>query len=154
MLPHIPEIFLAVYGQSFLCLEQNQLMRNFIILISFAAVFVTACNPNETKKKTHQGFVPEEHLNMAFIVSQNYVKENLKITANAIFANMRDSQVEIVDNNTYSITSYVDSQNGQGIKWRYHYNMKLRYVTGEDSNPLNWEVVDFKETALEKAPGK
>lgn len=75
---------------------------------------------------------------MAFIQSQDYVKKILKSPSTADFPLTDYSHRN--NGNVYTITSYVDSQNGFGAMIRSDYTATLRYLGGDDANSSSWEL--------------
>lgn len=77
---------------------------------------------------------------MAYIISQDCVKNKLKSPSTADFP-FSDYKSE-VDSNNYIIQSYVDSQNGFGATIRSDWQVKLKYIGGDQADPNSWQLID------------
>ncbi|MGO9613210.1 MAG: hypothetical protein ACLPX5_09265 [Dissulfurispiraceae bacterium] len=80
----------------------------------------------------------EERAFTAWAMHNEFIKNLLKAPATADFAPRSASSVEILGNNLYKITSYVDAQNSFGAKLRTHYTITLKN-TGDQ-----WKVADVQ----------
>lgn len=69
----------------------------------------------------------------AYSLTTDQVKEYLKSPSTASFAETRErvEHTEYVGNNTYIITSYVDSQNSFGAELRNRFTAKIKFENGE-----------------------
>lgn len=74
----------------------------------------------------------------AFYMCQEFVSRQLKAPKTADFASMSDSNVSGIGNDTYSVVSYVDSQNSFGAMIRTSYRCKVKYEGDE-----KWRLVDL-----------
>jgi hypothetical protein len=54
----------------------------------------------------------------AYVMAQEFVNQRLKSPGSAVYPDYQDGYVQRIGNNTYQITSYVDSQNGFGALLR------------------------------------
>lgn len=78
---------------------------------------------------------------VALIMSRDYMKEVLVSPSTAKFAGVFDAQdYGKMNEDTYFVVSYVDSQNSFGAMLRSDYNMWLRYKGGDKYEISNWEV--------------
>lgn len=89
----------------------------------------------------------QERVNLksvAYIISQNYVKTQLKAPSSAEFPR-HDYVCYKKDSITYVVTSYVDSQNSFGAMIRTKYQAILKYNGGNAYNNYSWELqsLDF-----------
>lgn len=76
----------------------------------------------------------------AFVFCKDFVRDRLKSPSTADFPFRRTTSD--LGNNTYVITSYVDSQNLFGATVRSHWSCKIRHRATEDA----WELLDLKFT--------
>jgi hypothetical protein len=64
---------------------------------------------------------------MAYVMAVDYVKIVLKSPSTAKFANSWDSTITKTDLYTWTVTSYVDSQNGFGAMIRTNFTAVLKF---------------------------
>lgn len=78
---------------------------------------------------------------LAFVMSQNFVKQRLKSPATAKFPYVNDRGVDVVPDGKcgFLVSAYVDSQNGFGAVVRSHYQASLSY----DRATELWRVGDL-----------
>ncbi|KPM65568.1 hypothetical protein HB13667_11655 [Pseudomonas putida] len=78
---------------------------------------------------------------LAFVMSQNFVKQRLKSPASANFPYVNDSGVDVFADGAcgYSVSAYVDSQNGFGAMIRSSYQAKISY----DRKTKLWSLGDL-----------
>jgi len=75
----------------------------------------------------------------AFIISQGYVKSALKSPSTADFPTL-DYQANLLGNERYTVSSYVDSQNSFGATIRSEWSAILKYNGGEWADASNWNL--------------
>jgi hypothetical protein len=77
----------------------------------------------------------------AYIMMQEYVKQNLKAPATAKFGRTIDSGVSVTqgENYTYTIISYVDAQNEFGAMLRNYFWGEIKQVGKDEWLPLSLE---------------
>lgn len=110
----------------------------FVILI--AAIFIfgesevnehTYKKPQKISTKEVKKENPEsiQKLLLAYNWSTDFVKKSLKSPSSASFAGLSEkpNHVKYIGNDTYLITSYVDSQNGFGAMIRSNYTCKIQF---------------------------
>ncbi|MCE0853883.1 hypothetical protein LU689_28660 [Pseudomonas asiatica] len=70
-----------------------------------------------------------ENSSMAYVMSQEFVKQRLKSPASADFPYLNNRDVMSVANHdcTFYVSSYVDAQNGFGAKIRTYYKATMKY---------------------------
>ncbi|MBA6091912.1 hypothetical protein H4C81_24005 [Pseudomonas monteilii] len=75
---------------------------------------------------------------MAFVMSQNFVKQRLKSPASAAFPYVSDRGVDVLADGVcgFQVSAYVDSQNGFGALIRSRYQAKISY----DRKTKLWSV--------------
>lgn len=78
---------------------------------------------------------------MAYVMSQNFVKQRLKSPASADFPYMNGRGVVSVPDEecNFFVSAYVDSQNGFGAKIRAYYETKMSY----DRETKLWRASDL-----------
>ncbi|NWC24082.1 hypothetical protein HX787_20195 [Pseudomonas tolaasii] len=66
---------------------------------------------------------------MAFVMSQNFVKQRLKAPSTASFPYITDSgvRVDVIPNCSFGVSAYVDAQNAFGASIRNRYTVKMSY---------------------------
>ena len=74
----------------------------------------------------------------AYFEAQHFVNERLKAPDSAKYPHLDESQVQLVGDNLYAVSGYVDSQNSFGAMLRSHWTAKL-YKESEDS----WVLKDI-----------
>ena len=79
---------------------------------------------------------------MAFIISQRYVKKNLKSPSTAKFPSITSDGVttKYIGNCTHEIRGFVDATNSFGASLRSDYYIKIKNNKGTDS----WVTLDFQ----------
>ena len=105
-----------------------------VIIIFIIFVVILSSGGNDTSTPA-QGTSE----NMAFIQSQAYVKDFLKSPGSADFPFADFSYIDHEDD-SYTIQSYVDSQNSFGAMIRSDYTATLKYLSGDDADPNSWEL--------------
>jgi hypothetical protein len=65
----------------------------------------------------------------AYVDIEQYVKSQLKAPASAEFPAASTPYTTKLNDSTYSVTSYVDAQNGFGAKIRSYYTCRITYHT-------------------------
>lgn len=74
----------------------------------------------------------------AFVMCEQFVTDRLKAPKTADFASMSNSSISSLNSDTYTISSYVDSQNGFGAMVRTKFICKVKYVGNE-----KWRLEDL-----------
>lgn len=79
----------------------------------------------------------------AFVMSQDFVRKNLKAPSTADFPSMASDgvQVHYLGNCTHEILAYVDADNSFGTKLRTKYYIKIQRKKGTDDE---WRVLKLK----------
>jgi hypothetical protein len=77
----------------------------------------------------------------AYLMCQEFVERRLKSPKTAEFARQSESAISSLGGDTYTVTSYVDSQNGFGALVRSAYVCKIHYE-GSDQWKLQDLVID------------
>lgn len=75
----------------------------------------------------------------AYVMSQQFVENQLKAPSTAKFPGFQDGFVKEMGDNKYKISAYVDAENSFGAKIRVKYFCVLKYV-GDD----NWQLEDVE----------
>lgn len=129
-----------------------------VILIILVALFIlkflvdltsdSNSNPSgsasSTKTESPKSIDKEELARQAFIISQDYVKKNLKAPSTAKFPFLDYTFSDPDPDNTIIIKSYVDAQNSFGAKLRNDYYVKVRYKGGDWADIQNWELIKLE----------
>jgi uncharacterized protein YxeA len=77
----------------------------------------------------------------ALLESQAYIKDQLKSPGSAEFDSSLDGVVQTNDT-TFTVKSYVDSQNGYGALLRTHYSCKIIFHPKDDTHNIYDVVVE------------
>lgn len=82
-----------------------------------------------------------ENSSMAYVMSQEFVKQRLKSPASADFPYLNNRDVLSVSNHdcTFYISAYVDAQNGFGATIRTHYKATMKY----DRDEMVWRAPEL-----------
>ncbi|MBE7465998.1 MAG: hypothetical protein HS116_21185 [Planctomycetes bacterium] len=72
----------------------------------------------------------------AFIMSQSFIKQQLKAPGSAEFCSYREASVIELDQGRYRVSAYVNAQNSFGVSLRTHYTCEIKCV-----GKGKWEVV-------------
>jgi hypothetical protein len=118
------------------------------LLIGLAFAVKKYVDPSEridlnSKTKSERVLSDDVFARRAFIVSQDFVTENLKSPLTADFPFL-DYGFTRIGSNQILIKSYVDAQNSFGATIRNHYFIKMKYKGGEWEDSNNWEVIDLR----------
>jgi GTP1/Obg family GTP-binding protein len=78
----------------------------------------------------------------AFLMSQDFVKKQLKAPATADFPRFTNEDVHVnyLGDCTHDVVAYVDAQNSFGAKIRSNYHVKLRNEKGTDT----WTAIEVQ----------
>ncbi|MDH0640151.1 hypothetical protein N5D52_24800 [Pseudomonas sp. GD03860] len=84
---------------------------------------------NDPQREVEQAKKDCEDTTMAYVMSQEFVKQRLKAPASADFPylNNRDVVSASRHNCTFYVAAYVDAQNGFGAKIRTYYKATMQY---------------------------
>lgn len=74
----------------------------------------------------------------AYVQMEDYVKQRLKSPSTAKFANVLSANIEQLENQTYKIDSYVDSQNGFGAIIRTRYIGEVQQISEDE-----WQLISL-----------
>lgn len=75
---------------------------------------------------------------MAFVMAKDFVEKSLKAPSTASFPwTTLDSEITNIGDCTYTVRSYVDSENSFGAKVRTSYFAKIKYMGNEEWRALN-----------------
>jgi hypothetical protein len=77
----------------------------------------------------------------SYVQAKNFVSQVLKSPATADFPLFGEGFE--TGPNTYTVNSFVDSQNGFGAMLRSGYSITLEFTGGDKADQSNWKVVDF-----------
>lgn len=88
---------------------------------------------NDPKREIEQAQRDCDNSTMAYVMSQEFVKQRLKSPASADFPYINNRDVIAVSNHdcTFYVSAYVDAQNGFGAKIRTHYKATMKYDRDE-----------------------
>jgi len=112
----------------------------FIIVAAFFTIFVilpaivSGSNPSDARIVNGK-VMPSD--SQAQMVAQVFVRQELKSPRSADFS--FDCNVKL-NNNTYTVTGYVDAQNSFGGMMREYYCCEITYKGGDENDMQNWRV--------------
>jgi len=75
----------------------------------------------------------------AYIITENFIKSQLKAPADAVFP-VYEYEHKKVNDSTFVIKSYVDSPNDFGVKKRMHYVSQVRFVGSDVYDDRHWQL--------------
>jgi len=116
--------------------EKVMLVCVLVAIVIMGFVFYKSSNTNSTP----QAQQPQDESSMAYIASQEYVKQALKSPASAKFPLFANTTKDSAKQNVYSVSAYVDSQNSFSALLRSNWTAQVLFKGGEDANPNNWEL--------------
>ena len=80
---------------------------------------------------------------VANIICQTYVTDRLTSPASADFPWTAQTSYTHKDDVTFTIRSYVDSQNGFGAILRTSFICKIQYIEGDMYSSDSWEIINL-----------
>lgn len=69
--------------------------------------------------------------NQALVMSESFVKDNLKSPSTAEFSSDFNNDVTQLNDSTFEVKSWVDSQNGFGAMLRSNYSCKITFANNK-----------------------
>jgi hypothetical protein len=136
-----------------------------VILILLVSLIDIASTPNVPQEITVQEEATEDSTrdlsSVALLMSEKFMERMLVSPATAEFAGLLDERdFGKMNDDTYFVVSYVDSQNGFGARLRSNYNMWLRYKGGNEFETSSWEITrwyvdgeDIMQTLVDSVVG-
>lgn len=131
--------------------EKSEMTVGLIIGLPIIALIMwgtyALVTPNNTPSQTKQvqSYI-EDKTPSAYILSQNFVKNALVAPSTAKFPLLDYTALNIGDS-TFTVLSYVDSQNGFGAMVRSYWTVRLKYTGGEGYSQLldisNWQLKEL-----------
>lgn len=108
----------------------------------FLAFVVLAVGTSDNQTPEQRAQAQCEDKTTAFVMSQSFVKKQLRAPATADFPWMSDSEVTVnyLGDCTHEVRAYVDAQNAFGAKIRNRYYVKLQNQRGTDT----WRALDVQ----------
>lgn len=106
-----------------------------LVSISFFIIIVAVTPASEKPKE-------KATVDQAWIVSHEFVKMHLVSPASAEFGSKY--QFDQVNDSTWWLGGYVDSQNAFGANLRTNFQVKMMFLGGEWTKTSNWTEVDFR----------
>jgi hypothetical protein len=105
-------------------------MRRLVLLIAIGSFFIGCGGGGDKGPKTYSQ-------SDAWIYSQSFIKDRLKAPSTASFGKLGESTILRMDDTTFSVKSFVDSQNGFGAMIRSKYTCIITFhsnstVSAED----------------------
>jgi hypothetical protein len=110
--------------------ETNIRIALSIAAIAVVMVWVWYFNWSSSPKRDEEQAIKDcNNTTMAFVMSQNFVKQRLKAPSTAAFPYITDPgvQVGVLTNCSFDVSAYVDAQNGFGASIRNRYTAKMSY---------------------------
>lgn len=86
---------------------------------------------------------PKDLSTMAYVISQSYVKDNLKYPLEADF-NLLPLATQNLGNNTYMVQGQVKTKNGFGVQIERFYDATLQYKGGEPAIASSWRLMTLE----------
>lgn len=120
--------------------NSNSVMKNLNLMLFFLVIlivafylFLTSRTPS-TPKPTEDPATPID----AVIMCEQFVKDNLKAPKTADFQNIYQAESTETTPDSFTVKSYVDSENSFGAMIRTNFKCQIRF-TGDD----NWQLIDL-----------
>lgn len=113
---------------------------SIVFLITIVAVAPSGNKDNPKNNKHKKEIVNPDK---AWLMSQHFLESKLTSPATADFPS-RYSRCDIVNDSTFWLEGYVDSQNAYGAVLRTDFQIKVMYTGGEWSSQYNWVELDFR----------
>lgn len=113
--------------------ETNLRITVAVGAIAVLMVWVWYANWNSSPKRDEEQAATDcGNTTMAFVMSQNFVKQRLKSPSTAEFPYVTDRGVKAVTapGCTFDVAAFVDAKNGFGASIRNRYTVKMLYDTG------------------------
>jgi Zn finger protein HypA/HybF involved in hydrogenase expression len=127
------------HGKIYVWTTGNKIVAGFLsILILFIIISVSGNSntPTENKKVGHDDIE-------VCVEAQMQLKNYLKSPSTAKFPSCSNFSIVKSDNETYTVSSYVDSQNGFGAMIRSDWTVKYHYL-GENNVSIDSVIMDGK----------
>jgi hypothetical protein len=104
-----------------------------MLAIPFLLWIIYAVGCSKESDITKQQDKPQFDSVMALFMSHQFIKDRLKSPGSAKFAEVYESKMTTINDTTFRVKSFVDSQNGFGALLRTHYVCTITYSpkTGE-----------------------
>ena len=111
------------------------------VIIAFIIMGYAIFHSGSSTSSTTQA-QPQDESSMAYIQSQQFVKQYLKAPSTASFPLYLKAHItkDSANQNLYYLVSYVDAENGFGAKIRSNWATQVLYKGGDDGNPNDWEL--------------
>lgn len=113
-------------------------MRRFmlLVLVALSTWMLTSCEESNSV----DSIIKDK--SKCFVMSQDFVKLNLKYPAEATFD--FPFYHEVISSNTATVLSKVTTKNGFGVKVEIVYKILLEFKGGEWTDINNWKQLDIK----------
>lgn len=115
--------------------KKHKIVGNVLAIIFIVFVFQFCSSLLEGTPEAEE----EVLLDMAVIASENYVRPLLLSPSTAEFARIKDRSIKL-DEETYVVSSYVDSQNGFGAMIRTEWKSEIRFLGGDKYEDSSWRL--------------
>lgn len=106
-------------------------MKKIVYCLIAGTLMFSSCDSPEISKETCR--------TTAWVLSQDAVKDRLKVPSTAKFPEMDSSFVSSHDS-IYTVHAYVDAQNTFGATMRSEYSCEFTYKGGEETDAKNWRL--------------
>lgn len=117
---------------------KEQLKGSLIIGVIFLIIgYITWPSKSASKDKHEAEDISKLDVD-AYVMSEEFIKKQLKAPATADFPTGSDGRVKYLGDSVFYIDSYVDAQNSFGANLRSNYSGKIKYK-GDD----NWINIDL-----------
>jgi hypothetical protein len=109
--------------------------KHLLALGLFVAFLVLAIGSSQNQTPEQKAQSQCEDKTTAFVMSQSFVKKQLRAPATAEFPWVSDCDVTVnyLGDCTHEVRAYVDAQNAFGAKLRNRYYVKLKNQKGTDT---------------------
>jgi len=108
-----------------------------IIASVIAFIMIKGCGDDTTSSPSSKS-----HEDAAYIVSKDFAKQKLTYPEEADFPWIpKYSQMDA--DSIYTVVGEVTSKNGFGVKVKFTYKCRLKFLGGDDLDTNNWQLIDM-----------
>jgi len=125
--------------------EYGSVMNGSPFVIGFDASKMKKQTTPDPIKQKKTSIDDPEFARKAFVISMDFIKQNLTSPKSADFPLLDYKYSNVIDN-TIVIESYVDAKNSYGTEVRQNYSIKLKFKGGEWEDINNWTLIDLQFT--------
>jgi hypothetical protein len=113
--------------------------------VAVLSTAIAACNSGNTSGTANMVATENNHSNMAYVATQNYIKKKLSNATSIDFPFRPEEKKYDTEKQTYLVRSSVTVEMN-GVASNRSFNAILKFKGGEEADDNNWEVLalDFQ----------